>query len=217
MRSWQFMAILTMVLLCGCASFEQTDLQVYRRLSGEKLKPWLPVKDAALLHWPYAWAAVAAYQDSDDPKRTPLETTTECPEPHDFLAKQGWTRWDKLSLLRKRKDEPEPAADQMRRAHLRAEVWSNPKERKIIVAFGGTAASSLDDWESNLRWFLAPFHPHDEYEILTDVFVPVFVKEYGRKSEEPGGERLKTAQVIATGHSLGGAWPKDSRTRCTVI
>ena len=204
MHSRRFMAISTMVLLCGCESFEQTDLQVYRRLSGEKLEPWLSVQDAALLHWSYAWAAVAAYQDSDDPKRKPLDTTAECPEPHDFLAGQGWTHWDKLPMLRKKEDEPEPAADQMRRAHLRAEVWSSPKHHKVIVAFGGTAASSLDDWESNLHWFLAPFHPHDEYEVLTDVFVPEFVKEYKRKSEEPGGEWLKTAQVVATGHSLGG-------------
>lgn len=204
MRFWQFAAVSSMALLSGCASLEQTDLQVYKRLSGEKLKQWLPVQDAALLHWPYAWSAVAAYQDSDDPKRKPLETTTECPEPHDFLSKQGWTRWDKLPLLRKGKDEPEPAADQMRSVHLRAEVWSSAKDHKVIVAFGGTAVSSLDDWESNLRWFLAPFHPHDEYEVLTDVFVPEFEKEYQRKSEEPGGEWLKTAKVIATGHSLGG-------------
>jgi hypothetical protein len=204
MRVRQFTAISSVLLLCGCASFEQTDTQVYRRFSGDKLQQWLPVQDAAMLHWPYAWSAVAAYQDSDDPKRKPLETTAECPEPHDFLSKQGWTRWDRLPLLRKAKDEPEPAADQMRSVHLRAEVWSSAKDHKVIVAFGGTAASSLDDWEANLRWLLAAFDLHDEYEVLTKVFVPEFVKEYKRKRKEPGGEWLSTAQVIATGHSLGG-------------
>jgi pimeloyl-ACP methyl ester carboxylesterase len=74
----------------------------------------------------------------------------------------------------------------------------------VIVAFGGTAAASLEDWKSNLRWFLAPFNPHDAYEVLTDVYVPEFIEEYRRKSNEPGGEWLKTAQVVATGHSLGG-------------
>ena len=204
MRTSQLILVSTLILLSGCASFDQTDLEVYRRLSGEKLRPWLSVQDAASLHWPYAWAAVAAYQDSDDPKRKPLEITTQCPEPHDFLEEQGWERWDRLPLLRKRVDEPVPASDQMRRSHLRVEVWSSRKHHKVIVAFGGTAASSFDDWKANLRWFFAPFNSHDQYDILTEVFLPVFAKEYRRKIEEPGGEWLKTAKIVATGHSLGG-------------
>lgn len=193
-----------MVFLSGCVSFGQEEIEVYKRESGERLKPWVSVQEAALLHWPYAWSAVAAYQDSDDPKRKPLNTTPECPEPHDFLSKQGWTRWDKLPSLRKVEGEPQPASDQMRSVHLRSEVWSSAKDNKVIVAFGGTAAASLEDWKANMRWFLAPFNSPDAYEVLTDVFVPQFVMEYERKSKEPGGEWLRTAQVVATGHSLGG-------------
>ncbi len=204
MRSWKFSAILFTMLLAGCASWQQPDSQVWRRLSGETLQPWLSVQQAALLHWPYAWAATAAYQDADDPHRKPLDTSVHCPEPHAFLAAHGWTRWDKLPLLQKTKGEPAPASEQMRRAHLRAEVWSNASEQQVIVAFGGTAVSSLEDWKANMRWFLAPFHAHDQYDVLTDDFVPLFIHEYKRRSQVPGGEWLATARIAATGHSLGG-------------
>jgi len=204
MRARWLIAFSAVALLASCASLEQTDKQVYKRVSGDRLRFWLSTHDASLLHWPYAWAAVAAYQDSDDPKRKPLITTSDCPEPHDFLSQQGWTLWTELPLLRERTGEPEPAADQMRNAHLRVEVWSSERDRKVIVAFGGTAAASLEDWKSNLRWILAPFNTHDAYDVLTDVFVPEFIKLYRTKSDEPGGNWLKTAQVVAAGHSLGG-------------
>ena len=183
---------------------KQTEKQVYKRVSGDRLRFWLSTHDAAMLHWPFAWAAVAAYQDSDDPKRKPLPVTAECPEPHEFLSRHGWTLWTELPLLQKRTGEPKPAADQMRDVHLRAEVWSSEKDGKVIVAFGGTAAASLEDWKSNLRWFLAPFNIHDAYDVLTDVFVPEFLKAYRMRRAEPGGEWLENAQVIAAGHSLGG-------------
>jgi len=204
MRFQWLIAIFVLCFLASCASLEQTDQEVYRRLSGETLKPWLSVQDASLLHWPYAWSAVAAYQDADDPKRKPLEVTSECPEPHDFLSKQGWELWKELPLLRVKDGEPTPAADQMRSVHLRAEVWSNKAAHQVIIAFGGTAAASLEDWKSNLRWILAPFHPHDAYTVLTDVFVPEFEKEYKRRIAMADGEWLKTARVVAVGHSLGG-------------
>ncbi|KND57338.1 hypothetical protein BVER_02720c [Candidatus Burkholderia verschuerenii] len=96
------------------------------------------------------------------------------------------------------------AAQTMREVHLRAEVWSNQASGEVVVAFGGTAASSLDDWKANLRWFLRPFNPIDEYSVLTDTFVPTFIAEYQRRAAEPQWAWLKEAHVIATGHSLGG-------------
>jgi hypothetical protein len=193
----------SVALVSGCSSTRQTENDVYRRVSGSRLKPWLSAHEASALHWPYAWASVAAYQDSDDPKRKPLKTTLECPEPHALLLTAGWILWKELPLL-KTPSEPGTASYEMRRVHLRAEVWSSEKERKVVVAFGGTAAASLQDWKSNLRWLLAPFHPHDAYEVLTQTFVPEFVNAYHTRSDQPGGEWMKTAQVIATGHSLGG-------------
>jgi Lipase (class 3) len=191
-------------MLSSCASMDQKQSDVYRREAGGRLQPWKTVQEASEIHWPYAWAAVASYQDSDDPKRTPLKTSAECPDPHVFLAQRGWVQWTELPSLKPRKGERyADAAQRMRDVHLRAEVWSNATTRQVVVAFGGTAASSWYDWKSNLRWVLF-FDTHDEYTVLTDSFLPAFVKEYQRQEDDPEGTWLKDARVIATGHSLGG-------------
>ncbi len=190
-------------LLFGGVSQSQTEDMVYSRLSGEKLKPWLPVGQAAELHWPYAWASLASYQDSVDVKRRPLVITSECPEPHEYLRSQGWVLWDELPLLHKMAP-PGSVAAKMFDVHLRVEVWSHPVDLKVIVAFAGTAASSGEDWKSNLHWFLSPFGSNDAYEVLTREFVPEFARVYQARRALPGGEWLGRAEVIATGHSLGG-------------
>ncbi len=192
-------------MLSGCSSFEQTQNDVYLRQAGGTLAPWKGVVEASTLHWPYAWAAVAAYQDADDPKRKPLETSASCPEPHAFLTQRGWTQWTELPSLRQRDGEQyTDAAIRMRANHLRAEVWSNLQSRQVIVAFGGTAATSLDDWKANFRWISSFFGAEDEYTVLTDVFVPTFVDAYRKRRGEVGGEWLKDANVVSAGHSLGG-------------
>ena len=197
------LAAVLAIVLAGCASTDQTESEVYKRISGGKLEKWLSLHDAAVLHWPYAWAAVAAYQDADDPKRGPLDTTAECPEPNSFLEAQEWELWKELPML-KQEGQPSLASEKMRDVHLRAQVWANSKEGKVVVAFGGTAATSYQDWKSNLRWLLAPFHPHDAYEVLSETFIPVFVAAYQQRSALPDGDWLKKAQLISTGHSLGG-------------
>jgi hypothetical protein len=194
------LAVRGLIVFFGLASMSQTENDVYRRFSGGRLEPWLSVDRASALHWMFAWASVAAYQDSDDPKRKPLQVSAECPNP-DALLSRNWTLWEELPLLRSRGDEGAAAAE-MRGVHLRAEVWSSEKEGKIIAAFGGTAATSLQDWKANLRWLLA--RSHDQYQVLTDTFVPAFVGAYKKRSNDPGGEWMRTAQVIAAGHSLGG-------------
>lgn len=208
-RIWT--AGLSIVLLCyiatlsGCASMDQKQTDVYLRESGGKLHYWKTVPEAAEIHWPYAWAAVAAYQDADDPKRKPLETTATCPEPHVFLTERRWVQWTQMPTLKARPGEMYGAAAQeMRNIHLRAEVWSNEEKRQVIVAFGGTAASSLDDWKANFRWFFSFFDSKDEYTVLTDTFVPTFVAEYERREANPQWAWLKDAHVISVGHSLGG-------------
>jgi Lipase (class 3) len=193
------------IALSGCASFQQTQEEVYRREAGGKLEPWKSVGEASAMHWPYAWSAVASYQDADDPKRKPLETSATCPEPHAFLSQRGWVQWVEIPSLKIRPDEPHAdAAKKMRDVHLRAEVWSNDQTRQVVVAFGGTAGSSLDDWKANLRWLLTLFDNHDAYTVLTDTFVPTFVDAYKTRRTQPGWEWLNEAHVIATGHSLGG-------------
>lgn len=194
--------VMWVALLGGCASMHQTQDDVYMRLSGGRLEQWKSVRDASALHWPFAWAAVAAYQDADDPKRKPLTITSECPEPHAYLKTHGWELWEELPLL-KTPPAPGSAAEEMLRAHLRAEVWSNATERKVIVAFGGTAATSWQDWKANLRWFLEWLPPADEYAVVTNTFVPEFASAWRVRSRDPKNEWMNSASVIATGHSLG--------------
>ena len=192
-------------MLVACASMDQKQSDVYRREAGGELKPWKTVQEASDIHWPYAWSAVAAYQDSDDPKRKPLETSSACPEPHSFLSQRGWIQWKELPSIKPHAVEAyADAAQAMREVHLRAEVWSNQTTRQVVVAFGGTASSSLDDWKANLRWILEFFDPKDEYTVLTDIFVPTFIREYMRRESQPDWAWLKDARVISTGHSLGG-------------
>ncbi len=194
MRIHKFAVLVLPLALAGCASLEQTEDQVFKRHSGGQLAYWMPVQQGAAMHWPYAWAALAAYQDEYDPKRKPLAVTPACPEPHAYLTGRQWQLWDTLPLLRDKDDGRHPAAAPMRATHLRAEVWSNSVENKVIVAFGGTALTSLQDWKSNLRWLLHPLGSHDAYDVLTEHFVPAFRKEYLRSSMQPGQAWLKTAE-----------------------
>lgn len=208
---WSSIAVPSAVLvgciaiLSGCASTDQKQSDVYRREAGGKLEFWKTVQEASEIHWPYAWAAVASYQDSDDPKRKPLETTSTCPEPHAFLTQRDWVQWTALPSLKPRSGEAySDAAQAMRDVHLRAEVWSNRATKQVVVGFGGTAGTSLDDWKANLRWVLGFFDTTDEYTVLTDTFIPTFVQEYQRREGELEWAWLKEAHVISTGHSLGG-------------
>lgn len=193
------------LLLASCASTDQTEDFVYRREAGGALERWLPASEAAPMHLAYAWAALAAYQDPYDEKRGLPPLTKQCPDPNQFLRDRHWTRWDELPTLAFRPGESEPVSSLMRKHHLRAEVWSNPQVKVVIVAFGGTVPSSWQDWKSNLRWFVQPlFDLDDEYTTLTTAFVPAFVNAYVARNAVPGNEWMRTARVVATGHSLGG-------------
>jgi len=191
------------------ASFKQNRCEAWIRRSGGKLAFWLPLEAAAKLHLPYAWAAVAVYQDSIDPIRKPLTISSECPEPHAYLVDLGWTQWQEIPQINS-EGTRDSAAYKMRKVHLRAEVWSSKSEGKVIVAFGGTAAASLEDWKSNLRWLRAPLdvlpafmQVEDAYDVVTKIFVGTFAKAYLARASEAGNDWMRSAQVIATGHSLG--------------
>jgi hypothetical protein len=194
-------------LASGCASWEQPDDEVWRRPSGAKLQPWRGIGEASALFLPYAWASVAAYQDNDDPQRNPLQVSPACPEPHAYLRAQGWVLWETLPLLARmdsERAEYRDAGQRMRLAHLRAEVWAHAQRQEVIVAFGGTAASSWQDWKSNLHWLGQFAGTQDEYAVLSEVFAPIFIEEYLRRRDREGETWLKGARVLATGHSLGG-------------
>jgi len=182
-------------LLGGCAGYRQTTTQVFSRRPGHSLEYWMETSEASKLHWPYAWAAAAAYQDALDHRET---LATGCAPAEDILKNGGWIRWPEIPQL----DDMSTNGLKMAQAHLRVQVWSKESERRVIVAFGGTANSL--DWRSNLRWFLPSSKYKDQYVVLTDVFVPVFLDAYRKHIAEQGEDWLKSAKVVATGHSLGG-------------
>jgi pimeloyl-ACP methyl ester carboxylesterase len=84
------------------------------------------------------------------------------------------------------------------------EVWSKTAEGKttVAIAFGGTIASSLKDWFSNLRWFI-PFRS-DEYTQIVESVAPEFAKLFVRKAADPAWAVLKQPTIVTTGQSLGG-------------
>jgi pimeloyl-ACP methyl ester carboxylesterase len=77
----------------------------------------------------------------------------------------------------------------------------NPSRKEIVVAFGGTVATSLKDWQANLRWFI-PYHD-DQYTKLVKEVEPQFVAEFLRRKQAADGMWLDQAKIYSTGHSLG--------------
>src|ERR1019366_2650478 len=92
-------------------------------------------------------------------------------------------------------------------SHLRVEVWMNPSRREIVVALGGTVATSLKDWQANLRWFI-PYHD-DEYTKLMEEVEPQFVAEFLRRKHAADGAWMDQAKIYSTGHSLGGGLAQE--------
>jgi pimeloyl-ACP methyl ester carboxylesterase len=106
----------------------------------------------------------------------------------------GWNRWPDFV--------PENVLNQMKKSHLRVEVWTKKEPPSVVVAFGGTVFTSGKDWKSNLRWFLPK--QKDEYSEIVDLFGPAFVDELCRRIRESEWAHLRNATIFSTGHSLGG-------------
>jgi hypothetical protein len=194
------------------AVFRQTPAQVFERHAGDRslVGPY-PVREAAHRNWQFALLSVAAYGRSH-----PVRAATPAgmrivrsikhkwrhrnsepdmpPNVDDELNQAGWKLWSDFPDLK--------LEMQMRRSHLRAEVWENPAQSCIVVAFGGTVFTSGKDWKSNLRWF-RPKHK-DEYTEIVERFGPDFVKAFAGRAKRHGMAGAQDMKIYATGHSLGG-------------
>jgi hypothetical protein len=139
----------------------------------------------------FALLSQGAYQRTADVKDIP---DGESLDPDATLESMGWSRW---------KDFPSGAVKQkVDEAHLRVEVWSNAASGKVAVAFGGTVARNIKDWESDLRWFI--HYKTDEYTVIVEIFGKAFAEEYLRRQKNSQWAFLKSATLFSTGHSLGG-------------
>jgi hypothetical protein len=187
------------------ALFQKSD-QVVSREPGERFLGHLrPAVEEAKTDHEFAWLSVVAYGRSVGDKKKglvawlfdviPGKSHREVnPNGEAILSDCGWTRWPDFA--------PENVLDEMKKSHLRVEVWTKKEPPCIVAAFGGTVFTSGKDWKSNLRWFL-PKHK-DEYSQIVDVFGPAFVDELCRRMRESEWAYLRNATMFSTGHSLGG-------------
>lgn len=144
----------------------------------------------------YALLSLAAYGDVKKDKPDQEQPSLDAKK---ILETQGWSKLPNF-----------PAAalgTEMDAVHLRAEVWTNRSNRRVVVAFGGTVFSSWKDWKSNLHWF-NPLQ-HDEYSLIVGQFSPQFADMYAKQQEMPGWEFLRGATLYSTGHSLGGGLAEE--------
>lgn len=205
-------AAATLVLLNGCAAFNQTDSQVFVREPGQRfLTGPHPVLPQAQRDWQFALISEAAYRRSLSRGRAftsgvrPLQEETTaariaeaegsaCADVDLSLAEAGWQRWMNFPDVQ--------LESELENSNLRAEVWENAHLPAVVVGFGGTVFTSGKDWKSNLRWFL-PIRD-DEYTALVTRFAPAFASELARRTTLPNNEFLREAVLYSTGHSLGG-------------
>lgn len=148
-----------------------------------------PAQASAIEDLPYALLSFAAYADPSSKDDKDVATLSEVQA---GLGRQ-WQRWT---------DFPDAALQaEMNSVHLRSQVWEKQSDHLIVVTFGGTVATNLDDWKSNTHWA----HPFlkDEYTVLGDAFVRAFTKELARKIQLSGPEYRSPLHLQATGHSLG--------------
>ena len=179
-------------------SFQQKKDEVWMRTDGEDLHRWKSLADAARIHWPYACAASAAYQKGSEKHPLEGEALANFQAATQHLPAAGWVLWDTLPQLG---DNSSGLAEAMTASHLRAQVWDNGSNA-IIVAFGGTVGSSIEDWKANFRWFLPASRDDDEYGVLVNQFAPAFARELERRSAAQPW--LSNATITSVGHSLGG-------------
>lgn len=182
-------ALITAAVTTRPAFKQQSNMVVIRQPGHRWFGPPQPAQAYAAEDLPYAWLSTAAY---GSPTSTKAAEITKFKEGSAGLGDQ-WCLWT---------DFPDPdLQNEMTSVHLRAQVWEKQPENLLVVAFGGTDATNLNDWKSNTHWA----HPFlkDEYTVLGRTFAPAFAKQLARKMQQPGQGYLGQARLQATGHSLG--------------
>jgi hypothetical protein len=190
--------VVSLAVLCLCGllveskTFHQKRDEVVTRLPGKRLlgSPE-PIWTLGYEHLPFAVLSQAVYGRSPSPKENDDRT---CLNPDAILQEMGWSRWEHF---------PRPDLQQrFASVHLRAEVWSNRTDRRVVVAFAGTMFTNFQDWKANLRWFIP--HHNDQYTEVVQTLGNEFAQEYLRLQQLPEWSFLKNAHIFSTGHSLGG-------------
>jgi hypothetical protein len=191
-RSWIVLAIIILITVAVTTrpAFRQQSNMVVIRLPGHR---WFgdpqPAQAYASEDLPYAWLSTVAY---GSPTSTKPDEKAKFTKGKAALGDQ-WSMWSDF-----------PNADlqaEMDQVHLRAQVWEKRSDHLIVVGFGGTVASNLNDWKANTHWA----HPFlkDEYSVAGDEFARAFAKELARRIQQSGPEYRSSVHLRSTGHSLG--------------
>jgi hypothetical protein len=191
------LAIPLSLLVVNRPAFLQTPDQVVVREPGERfLGQPRPVAEEAEKEFVFALLSQAVYQREPGAEAVKDD---ECVDADAILSALGWTQW---------KEFPEQGLQgRFASVHLRVEVWSNPSNNAVVVAFAGTVFTNLKDWRANLRWFFP--RKKDEYTMVVTTFGEAFVKEFLKREQKPDGYFLRHAHLFSTGHSLGGGLSQE--------
>lgn len=219
-----FNALLSLLMLGGCASFGQDANEVLIRdpKVGHYSEP-SPAIDAARIHWEFAAMSENAYQEgraSVAAKRSEFQRSLSysneiskeafdaaCRDETLAIPLRNWKKWDFPSA---------PLQMRMLREGMYLEVLERDEDPHTIVAvFEGTNFSELPDWKANLRWFLR-FIPgyRDQYTIAAGDVADEFYDEIASRIKKNQavlreGKLYSSSghpvSIVATGHSLGGS------------
>jgi hypothetical protein len=178
------------------AAFRQRPDQVVVREPGKRtLGPPTDAVPEAREDLEFALLSEAAYQRTPDAKKIQAGEAIDADK---MLQDMKWVRWEDFP----QDNPPKNLKTAIKNKHLRLEVWSNASANKVAVTFGGTVGRDINDWKSDLRWFV--HNRNDEYTLIVGEFGSAFVEEYKRREKLPDFAFLRGAQLFSTGHSLGG-------------
>ncbi len=181
----------------------QSSTEAVVRTPGQRfLSAPLPIVPFAKEHWEFAWLSMAAYQETAAGQKHIRKMQAKPapqigavpPDPFAFLAAAGWTLWDNFP--------GEDLLKQIKKSHLRVQVWERDEPPAVAVTFGGTVFNNDADWRANLRWFRPG--KRDAYTDVVQTFAPDFHYELKRRSQNMDPLRLSKLDLYSTGHSLGG-------------
>src|SRR5512134_2121363 len=192
--------LLLVFVLSGCAAMSQESDVALIREPGNRAYNQPPEKVAvsARILWEYAVLSDNVYLDTTLARMAKTEESKACSlDRRERLELQGWERWQ---------DFPDPALkEEADKVDLQLEVWEKQSSPPIIaVVFRGTEAERQGDWWANFRWFLR-FIPwfRDQYIVVSEDVGAAVLENLQRRLERDD-MKYRDAQIVSTGHSLGG-------------
>ena len=214
MHARQRILAVAVLLLAGCATFDQADDLAFVRRPGNRMydapeRASISAKDL----WEYAVLSENTYisraQGGTNESGADASTYVRAcvPEPRIRLPLAGWKPWENFPPAESPRTKDPRRKDLRTKAKERGlhfEVWETTTQPTVIaVAFRGTEAKDKEDWKANFRWFLrfVPGYTDEYVEVSQDVGRALIDRVKARLAD---GTLDRNVRLVATGHSLGG-------------